>query len=133
MNKKKLDKRVPEIYCAISMLVRQEAQIEKIVSRLTEIGIKEIKVCKSRSEPVISLDFAIVKNERFWYLDDALTKMFSRIKRIDQLKEIVNEYKGNMRIDIAFYQHGTYPALEFCGSNMEKIRFLEADISIDAY
>ena len=80
MNKKKLDKRVPEIYCAISMLVRQEAQIEKIVSRLTEIGIKEIKVCKSRSEPVISLDFAIVKNERFWYLDDALTKMFSRIK-----------------------------------------------------
>ena len=94
--------------------------------------ILEINVCKPKCESLVSLDIAIVKNERFWYLDDALTKMFSKIVQIEQLKELVSKYKGTFCIDIAFYQNGTYPALEFIGDNMKKIRFLEADISIDA-
>lgn len=133
MKKKNLDKQIPEIYCAISIIFEQSADVDKILSSLREIGISEIKVCKPKCESLVSLDIAIVKKEQFWYLDDALTKMFLKIDRIEQLKKVVREHKGNFCIDIAFYQYGTYPALEFIGENMEKIRYLEADISIDAY
>lgn len=84
------------------------------------MGILEIKVHRPKYESLVSLDIAIIKNERFWYLDDALTKMFSKIDRIEQLKEVVSKYGETFRIDIAFYQYGTYPALEFIGDNIEK-------------
>lgn len=133
MENKKFDKQIPEIYCAISIVFKQDVEVDEIVSSLKEMGISEINVCRPKCEPLVSLDIAIVKNEQFWYLDDALTKMFSKINAIEHLKEIVSEYGGAFCIDIAFYQYGTYPALEFIGDNMKKIRFLEADISIDAY
>lgn len=133
MKKKNLDKQIPEIYCAISLIFEQGVDVDVIACSLREMGILEINICKPKCESLVSLDIAIVKNERFWYLDDALTKMFSKIVRIEQLKELVSKYKGTFCIDIVFYQYGTYPALEFVGDNMKKIRFLEADISIDAY
>lgn len=133
MSKKNLNKQIPEISCAISIVFEQDVEVDEIVSSLKEMGISEIDVCRPKCEPLVSLDIAIVKNERFWYLDDALTKMFSKINAIEHLKEIVSEYGGAFCIDIVFYQYGTYPALEFIGDNMKKIRFLEADISIDAY
>ena len=131
--KKDLDERMPEIYCAISIVFEHNVDIDEILFGLRKIGISEIKVCSPKCESLISVDIAIVKNEKFWYLDDALTKMFSKIVRIEELKEVVSKYKGNFCIDIAFYQYGTYPALDFVGENMKKIRFLEADISVDAY
>lgn len=133
MKKENLDKQMPEIYCAISIIFERNVDVDEISSSLREIGISEIRVCRPKYESLISLDIAIVKNERFWYLDNALTKMFSKINRIEQLKEVVSGYEGTFCIDIAFYHYGTYPALEFVGDNMKKIRFLEADISIDAY
>jgi len=133
MRKKNLNKQMPEISCAISMLFDQDVEVDKIVASLKEMGISEVNVNRPKYELLVSLDIAIVKFERFWYLDDALTKMFSKINDIGRLKEIVTEYRGSFCIDIVFYQYGTYPALEFIGDNMKKIRFLEADISIDAY
>ncbi len=127
-----LDKQIPEIYCAISIILKQTVDVEEISSRLREMGISKIKVCRPKCASSVSLDIAIVEYERFWYLDDALKKMFSKIVRIDELKELVCEYKGSFFIDIAFYQYGTYPALEIVGDNMRMIRFLEADIGIDA-
>ena len=131
--KKDFDERMPEIYCAISIVFEHNVDIDEILFGLRKIGISEIKVCSPKCESLISVDIAIVKNEKFWHLDDALTKMFSKIARIEELKEVVSKHKGNFCIDIAFYQYGTYPALDFVGDNMKKIRFLEADISVDAY
>lgn len=133
MKKKKSNKQIPEISCAISIVFEHDVDIDKIVFNLNEMGLSEINICKPKYESLISLDIASVKNARLWYLDDALTKMFSKINNIELLKEMVSEYGGTFSIDIVFYQYGTFPALEFVGENMRKIRFLEADINIDAY
>lgn len=125
---------IPEIYCAISIMLNPNADIDMLIKRLNQLGIKNIKIINPKCEETISLEIAIVRNEKLWYLDEALTKMFTQIDNcLIQLKNLVEIFEGKICIDIAFYQYGTYPALEFMGENMKKIRFLEADISIDAY
>lgn len=129
-----LEIQTPEIYCAISLVLNEEVDVDAIIKRLRQLGIKEIEIKTPKCEPIISLEIAIVRNERLWYLDEALTKMFNQIDNsLFQIKKIIDDVEGKICIDIAFYQYGIYPALEFKGDNMEKIRFLEADISIDAY
>lgn len=125
---------IPEIYCSISIMLNENADIGALIEKLKQLGIANIKIITPKYETTIGLEIAIVKNEKFWYLDEALTKMFSQIDNcLVQLKKIIDIFEGKICIDIAFYQYGTYPALEFVGENMKKIRFLEADISIDAY
>lgn len=133
MDKDKLDKEIPEIYCAISINFEYSIDIDRFLCDLNKIEILDIKVCRPKYESSIKVDIAIVKYEHFWYLDDALKKMFSKIKDIKELKNVVKEYKGTFCIDIAYYQYDRAPALEFIGENMKKIHFLEADISIDSY
>lgn len=128
-----MNEKMPEIYCALSIELENNVNFNRIVESLKMIGVHDTKVVIPKSEPLINLDFAIVDYEQFWYLDDALTKMFSKIHDIKRLKTLVNECCGHFFVDIAFYQYGTYPALEFKGENMSKIRFLNADIIINAY
>ena len=126
--------RIPEIYCAISIMLNENANIEALIERLNRLDIVDIEITAPKYESIVSLEIAMVRNEKFWYLDEALTKMFNQIDNyLVQLKNLVDIFEGKVCIDIAFYQYGTYPALEFMGENMKKIRFLEADISIDAY
>ena len=126
--------RIPEIYCAISIMLNENANIEALIERLNRLDIVDIEITAPKYESIVSLEIAMVRNEKFWYLDEALTKMFNQIDNyLVQLKNLIDIFEGKVCIDIAFYQYGTYPALEFMGENMKKIRFLEADISIDAY
>ena len=129
-----MKKKIPEIYCSISVSFSNDIDIQPIIFELNKIGILDIQIVTPKCEPIVNLDFAIIYYESFWYLSEALTKMFSKIDYcIVELKNIITTYNGKFSIDIAFYQYGTYPALEFEGENMKKIRFLEADISIDPY
>lgn len=126
--------KIPKIYCAISISFKRDADISAITDSLRQIGIKKFKVCTPKCEPVVCVDIAILKNEPFWYLDEALTKMFQQIENcMPALKAIIQKFQGKACIDVAFYQYGTYPALTFFGENMKKIRYLEADISIDPF
>ena len=129
-----LKKQIPEIYCAISIVLNENADANELIEKLNQLGIVDVEITTPKFESIISLEIAVVRNEKFWYLDEALTKMFNQIDNyLVQLKKLINDFEGKVCIDIAFYQYGTYPALEFMGDNMKKIRFLEADISIDAY
>ncbi len=127
----KLTDRTPEIYCSFDVTFENN-NFSRIVKDLKEIGISEIEI--QERPDWISMTFAVVNNEPFWDIDDALTKMFSQLHvSLDDLKQIVENYQGEIMIDIAFYHYGRYPALEFSGENMKKIHFLEANISVDAY
>ena len=129
-----LKKQMPEIYCAISIVLNENTDANELIEKLNQLGIADVEITTPKCESIISLEIAVVRNEKFWYLDEALTKMFNQIDNyLVQLKKLINDFEGKVCIDIAFYQYGTYPALEFMGDNMKKIRFLEADISIDAY
>ena len=132
--KESLKDQIPEIYCALSVSAEENESISYIAEKFQQLGISEYEIITPKFDSYANINFAIVRNEKHWYLDDALTKMFSKIDDcLPQLKKIVDDYGAKLCIDIAFYQHGTYPALEFIGDNMSKIRFLEADISIDAF
>ena len=125
---------IPEVHSAISFLFEKNADVDAITDALKGIGITDIRVRKPKNEPYVCFDFAIIHNEPFWELNDALTKMFSKVDGcLPQLKDILARHKGKSYIDIAFYQYGTYPSLEFYGENMKKICFLEADIGIDPF
>lgn len=125
---------VPEIFCALSILLNENSDISAFENDLLKAGIRCQKKSKPKCEPLFRLDLAIIHYERFWELDSALAKMFSTINwSLPQLKGIVNKYRGYIYIDIAFYQYGSYPALTISGDNMKKIRELEANISIDPF
>jgi len=73
--------------------------------------------------------------KEFWHLDDALAELFESLDdcKINLFSQLLDEYSGTAFLDIAFYHYGTYPALGFTGRNMDIIRALKADISIDPY
>jgi len=133
MNAQQTDK-IPEIYCAISLFFKRDIDTFSISNGLKQLGIQNIEIHKPKYEPVVRVNIAIIKNEPFWYLDEALTKMFLQVENcLTDVKEIIEKFHGEACIDIAFHHYGTYPALEFSGESMKKIRYLEADISIDPY
>ena len=123
---------IPEIYSAISLVFDRDTNIISVISELNKYGIYDIKTRRPRNELTICLDLAVIRNEYFWELNDALTKMFSKVENsIGEIKNIATKYHGEIYIDIAFYQRGTFPALVIRGENMRNICFLEANISID--
>ena len=83
---------------------------------------------------IISVEIAIVDNECFCDMNDALMKMFSKVNKcMIALKKIVEIFSGKACIDISFCQYGTYPAMVVSKEIIKKIDFLEADLSIDPY
>jgi len=67
-----------------------------------------------------------------WEIDDLLTKLFSECD-IELLCDMVSRYGAKVLVDISFHHYSIFPALVFEGSNMQIIRKLQADISIDPY
>ncbi len=125
---------MPEIYSAIKITFNLPNDLVAIVSKISVLSIEEIEIYYSSQNSFLQLTLAMVKNEKFWCISDALKKMFSFVDcALSELREITIIYHGSVTIDVAFYQHGTYPALDFDGDNMRKIHYLNADISIDAY
>jgi len=126
--------KMPEIYCAISAKFHRETRIDSLIDKLKEVGIHEVKIVYPKLTETLCISFAVVYYERFWEIDDVLTKVFSKVdSALPEIKNIIEKYYGKIYIDIAFYHYGTYPALLFSGENMRKICYLEADISIDPY
>lgn len=126
--------RIPEIYCAVSLMFDAETDMESVISDLKNIGINQTVFHKPRYGNAVYLDIAVVANACLWSVGDALSAMFSQIQASFQsVRNIVCRYAGKIYIDISFYQYGRYPVLVIDGDNMEKIHVLGANISIDAY
>ena len=122
----------PEIYAAISLVFNKTVDVTSVIDELKHLNLFEFKICEPKYEATTCLDIVIVQNEHFWELNDALTKMFSKVAgHLRELKQIATKYQGEVLIDIAIYQHGNYPAIVISGQNMKNIHFLEANISID--
>ena len=124
----------PKISCAIVVRLDERINVSLVIHDLQKIGIHNVVTRKPRYDSSVCLSVVLVHNEEFWEINTALDKMFSKINScLPQFKRIVKKYGGTVYIDVAFYQYGTYPALVFSGKNMEKIHYLEANISIDPY
>lgn len=73
------------------------------------------------------------KNDIYsWEVDDLLTSLFSTCN-LSFISDITSRFQGKVIVDITFHHFDVYPALVFEGTNMEIIRKLNADISIDPY
>lgn len=112
----------------------KNVDVKVIIDLLNSIGISDLKICEPKFESIISVEIAIVDNECFWDMNEALMKMFSKVNNcMTALKEIVEKFSGKFCIDISFCQYGTYPAMIITKEIIKKIDFLEADLSIDSY
>ena len=125
---------VPEIYCALSVIFHKNIDVVAIIREFNKIGIPNISIHYPRHDSSVYLLISIVHYERFWDVESALERLFAPVDHcLCQVKKLVVENNGKINIDISFYQYGIYPALVFCGSTMRKMRYLEADISIDPF
>lgn len=126
--------KIPEIDCAIAVLVRNDVNVSQVQLELNSLGIHDVRVVYPKCDTSIILKFAAVKNELSWDVEQVLTKMFSSVDAcLPELKGIIRKYEAEVYIDVAFYQYGSYPALVFEGKNMERIHYLKANISIDPF
>lgn len=105
-----------------------------ILHSLRKLGIADPKPREPKYGNIHDIAVAEIYYEPYWELEDALRALFGQVDgKLPAINQIVDVFKGNVLVDIAFYQYGTYPSLVFDKENMKKIRFLEADISIDPY
>ena len=125
---------IPTIYCAIAVCFADDNDALCAIKQLAELSVKTTDYHKPKVMGQGYFDIACIKNKPYWYLDDALKDMFAMVDHcLPQICGIIKQNRGEPFIDIAFYHDERYPAFEFKGENMRKIRMLEADISIDAY
>lgn len=78
---------------------------------------------------------AVIAEARDFYsyeFDDLLTHLFAQCD-LKKIHEIAESQQAKVLIDISFHHYNTFPAMVFEGRNMEIIRSLNADISIDPY
>lgn len=80
----------------------------------------------------IEITYRKVDSFSSWHIEDLLTKLFSQCN-MSQIIHATNTFDGEVLIDLWFYHYDSYPSLYFGGKNMEIIRHLHADISIDPY
>ncbi len=124
----------PQFYCALKLFLNSEADAIALVDTLHYIGINDAKLCRPRFEPVFLVKCAIVDNERFWHMDEALSKMFFKIEcHIAEIKKSMVNFNATAQIDIAFYQYGIFPSLELSRRHLQITHDLNAEISIDPY
>lgn len=88
MNLQRINK-IPKIYCAISVSFERNIDISSISNSLKQLGIQNFEIHKPKCEPIVCVDIAIIKNEPFWYLDEALTK------NVSSGGKLLGKYKRN--------------------------------------
>ena len=125
---------LPEIYCAIKAEFIGTQYRDDIVQTISQAGISIAKTIWTPRRGATALVFVKTGYRRAWYLEDVLTEAFSSMEcDLCRLKEIVQENAGHLWIDIAIRCNENVPAITFSGENMQKIRDLCADISVDLY
>lgn len=91
-------------------------------------GIEEWK----KTEDGIEIVYRKIESFLCWHIEDLLTELFS-LCNLSQIMHCISVFNGEVLIDLWFYHYDTYPSLYFGGKNMEIIRRLRANISIDPY
>ncbi len=84
-------------------------------------------------DDMVAMTYVETKNFCCWEVNELLTNLFS-LCDFQLLLFAQSELSAKILVDISFHHYDdTYPALIFDGVNMEYIRMMKADISIDPY
>ena len=125
---------IPEISSALSINFKANTDMAYIIGKLKEIGLCDFKIITPQSVPVICLDIAVTNYIKSWELDEVITKMFLKItNQLLTIKDITKQFGGDSYIDVSIYHYGTIPAIIICKDNINKINYLNANISIDIH
>lgn len=116
----------PTLYGAIVLFFPHTDTTASLQTELSQYG----DICIY--EECIEVTYKEIKKLRAWEIDDMLTSLFEKCD-LENLRNLSEKYSGKILIDISFTHGETYPALLFSGKNMETIRDLRADISIDPF
>jgi len=122
----KVRKKEPHIICSLVYITGKENVEIELLSKMRDENI-DISIFDDNYEITIS------KIDSYeWYLENILDQLFQDFDK----KRIVDYIDINIckvLLDIEIWRTDRYPSIIFSGKNMEKIRTLKADISIDMY
>ena len=83
-------------------------------------------------QDVVEIVYQEVKDYCSWDTDSVLSALFKNIDAL-AIKKALLDFGGEALIDISFTHYKKYPSIVIDGHNMEIIRNIGADISIDLY
>ena len=90
-----------------------------------------IEECRN-TEDGVEVVYRRITSFSGWHIEELLTELLL-LCDTSQILRAINKLHGEVLIDLWFYHYDTYPSLYFGGKNMEFIRNLHANISIDPY
>lgn len=116
----------PCLNASFLIVFSKETDIEAVQSLLpagSSVAYNPNEICVTITE---------VKECYDWEIDSVLTELFARCD-LSHLKGIAEKFSGQIHIALWYYHYETQPAIIFEGENMQIIRQLNADLSIDPY
>lgn len=116
----------PDFYGGVVLMFPKSVTCSQITDLIGEVI--DIHVF----DDMVEVTYKELKNFCCWEVNELLTNLFL-LCDFNLLLSAQSKFGAKILIDISFHHYHKYPALIFDGENMENIRKLCADISIDAY
>ena len=124
-------RQIPTIRCTFSVSFTDATTAQNFATSVYALVGRKLKIFKPKASNEWIVDVAVL-DEQFWYLDEAVSKLFAQIdKDKNQLKKMIIQHHGEVAIDIAAYETETYPALFFSRETVQNICFFSASVGID--
>lgn len=121
-----VQEKVPCLYGALVLYVAENTSRTQIKNVLEEyVNCQVFEGCTE-------IVYREVRNFCSWDVDELLTALFAQCN-FAVIYSAQKRLGARVLIDISFTHYDKFPALIFCGDNMNQIHALEADISIDPY
>lgn len=133
MNNEFADPRdIPVITCALSISFLDEVSAKDFAIEVETLTGSIPRTYRPKINDVWIVEAAVIHNERFWHLNEALLKLFDSICTIkNQLNDAIKKHRGTVTMDIAVYETEGYPALYLSNKVVNDICFFSASIGID--
>ena len=122
-----LGHRMPSLNGAVVLTFPTVESVEEVQTLLPDL--QEWRKTEEGTEVV----YREIKSFSCWHMEELLTELFA-LCNISQIMHAIKALHGEVLIDLWFYHYDDiFPSLFIGGKNMEIIRLLHADISIDPY
>lgn len=123
-----LDERVPNFYGALVLYFPLSTSQASIRAYLDDY----LEYTPYPKENFAEVRYKECKNLFSWEVNELLDALFSACD-LEAVESTLSALSGSAFVDVSFTHYEKSPALVFSGKNMEIIRRLKADISIDPY
>ena len=124
--------KIPEISCSVFVTLNENLNVIEFLQKLKTIGYENCSVCKHKHDSNVSVKIIKTDYQQTWEIEDVIKNVFSLIEDSKRmLTSIVEQFSGEMCVNIAVNQYGTNPEFSVSKESLIKLCQLKAAFSID--